>query len=320
MIFKTKYLGFLGIIIVIYIFSLVNWKSTLEILKNINIMWLILSFFLSLIIIIIGSLKWRYVVNRVGINLTVKDSLIINFKSLFAEYSPGKLGFLFVTAIYLKEKIKEGWSKVIFSTLFNKFMEIWIMSIEALIAVIILIFLFSIKSSIIIPIIIALFLIITSFTLFKNQRIMKSILMLFFKRFAPKKNQDNFNENFVKFYDCFKNINLRAFLILLFYQIIILIVAGLSFYFLAISLGINLPFYLAIILEPIIAIASILPISFSGLGTREASVAFIFSLIDISLESALIFSLIIFMYKNILILLGLILVPLEKIIKKSTIN
>lgn len=309
----TKYFGVIGLIIFIYIILKLNLDKTIEILKNIHLGLLFFSFLVLFLLTLLGSLRWRYIVNKMNINLSVKDSILINLKSLFSEYSPGKIGFLIVTSIYLKEKTKENWEKIIFSTVFNKFIEVWFTSIEALIGIIVLIFIFKINSSIILPIGIMLIIIIASFIFFKNDRIMKKILRPFFKVVVPKKEQLNFNDKFDKFYNNTKNVNLRIIFVSFIYQLIILIMAGLSFYLLGLAIGINLPFYLAIIAEPFIAFATILPISFSGLGTREAAVAFLFSLIGISLESALIFSLLVFLLRNLLILIGLILIPLERL-------
>jgi len=308
----NKYFGIIGIGIFIFILSKTNLKEVYSTIKNLDYFLLTISFLLLLIVTLIISLRWRYIVNKTGISLSIKDSIFISFKSLFSEYSPGKTGYLLVTSVYLKNKTKEDWGKIIFSTTFNKFMDVWITAIEALIGFIILFWIFGIKSSVIIPIIVILAIIVLSFIFFINYRLMKCALKLFFKLFIPKKYQENFENKFASFYDNIHKINHKIILISLFYQIITLIIAGLFFYFLGMAMGIHIPLYVAIILEPIVAIASILPISFSGLGTREAGIAFLFSLINISLEYAIIFSLITFLFRNLLILIGLMIIPLEK--------
>ena len=62
-------------------------------------------------------------------------------------------------------------------------------------------------------------------------------------------------------------------------------------YFLALALGLNAPWDIFFAVIPIVNLLYILPISFSGLGTRDATVVLLLGYIGIAAESAIALSL-----------------------------
>ncbi|MCK5636820.1 MAG: flippase-like domain-containing protein, partial [Thermoplasmatales archaeon] len=71
-------------------------------------------------------------------------------------------------------------------------------------------------------------------------------------------------------------------------------------YIVVMALGLEIPFHLFILLFPLANIAGFLPITFAGLGVREAASIFIFSTIfAIGKEEILVFTLVGFMITDI---------------------
>jgi len=77
-------------------------------------------------------------------------------------------------------------------------------------------------------------------------------------------------------------------------------------YAIALSLGLNLSFIDIAIISSSMALVAILPISIAGLGTREATAIYFFSLFSLSKESALLFSLLVFTTDILVVSFGLI--------------
>ena len=73
-----------------------------------------------------------------------------------------------------------------------------------------------------------------------------------------------------------------------------------SCYFLSLSIGIPLPYYKIAFYIACANILSFLPISFAGIGTREASLVYLFSIENLPGESALAFSTLVFLFTYIL--------------------
>lgn len=312
-----KWLGIIGLAVFIYLLTKTDLKTLWQTIKQIDILWIIPAIYFFAITIIINAARWKYIVNKMGIGLSLFDASIITFKSLFAEHSPGKMGEIFVRSAYLKKQSKTSWSKAVFSSAFSRFVDIWVTAMEGIVAVLILIFLFGVKSSVAIPIIGLLVFVILIYFLIKNDRIMKNVLKPIYKLIMPKKFKGNFDRNFKNFYSGFKSINKKVIFVSLLYDLVALLTMAISFYFLGLSLGVKIPIYLALLAEPLLTVAVALPISFSGLGVREAVFTFIFSLIGESVITAIIFSLLFFALRTFMMIPGIVFILFEKKERKN---
>jgi uncharacterized protein (TIRG00374 family) len=90
------------------------------------------------------------------------------------------------------------------------------------------------------------------------------------------------------------------------------LVAGIGCYLIALSLSLNISYWYVLISVAISSLIAILPISISGLGTREATFIFLFSIINIVPEEAVSFSLLILAWTWLPILPGICLLYLFK--------
>ncbi len=99
---------------------------------------------------------------------------------------------------------------------------------------------------------------------------------------------------FKKFWQGVKGLKKKE----VFYFIVYLIIGWLLYfcsrYVVARAMGLNLSFLDIAIVSVLSAVVSILPISVAGIGTREATIIFVFSLFGINKEAAVLFSLLIF--------------------------
>ena len=317
--FKSSYLGIIGILVLIYLISKAGVYNLLDAIKNINLIWVVPVLLFSVITILINAMRWKYITNTMGISLSAKDAFSMTFKAMFAENSPGKMGEIFVRANYLKKKTKISLGRALFSTTFSRFVDLWVTAMEAIIAIIFVVFLYGVKASVIIPSLVLLLAIIIFFIILKNEKLVRIGVKTLYKFVIPKNktalsgdNSEKARQTFDEFYGGFKNIGIRAIVVSFLYDLIALVTAALGLYFTGLALGINFPLYLAILAEPLMTVAVSLPISFSGLGAREGVFAYLFSLINIPLEKAIIFSLTIFILRNILSLIGVIMIFFDK--------
>lgn len=94
-------------------------------------------------------------------------------------------------------------------------------------------------------------------------------------------------------------------------------------YTLALAIGINTPLLFFVALVPIIGIVELAPISISGIGTRDVTLIYLFSILCIDPESALIYSLFHLFLLWITCLLGMLLwikYPIDAPIGKETLQ
>tara|TARA_Y100001970_G_scaffold266245_1_gene354671 strand:- start:12691 stop:13410 length:720 start_codon:yes stop_codon:yes gene_type:complete len=210
--------------------------------------------------------------------------------SLYIGYiTPGRLGE-FVKVIYLKSNRGISLSKGFSSVLIDRIFDLYLLIILGIIGL----WQFDILGEL--TGIYFLLLIVTvgpPFLLF-NKRISKKIINILFVFTIMKKIKDKVEESFQNFYDSLKELINIKLLLSVFFTFI-----GYSLFFLQcfiIAKALSLPIDLITItlFMSISNLISFIPISISGLGTRDATLILLFSIIGLKPELAVSYSFFIF--------------------------
>jgi hypothetical protein len=311
--FKLKYLSFLGIIIFIWLLSRIDFAQLLTIFEKMNFFFLIVAFLISTAGLITNFLRWHYLLTCLGISLSRVKAIEFSFQSLFAEHTPGKVGEPILKAVYLNKYAKSSLPNSLFSTIFHKFIDIWSAVIQSIIVVVVLFFLFKINLTIIIPTVIFFSLIIVGlFVLVYNKKLTTLIVRPLFRMFVPKKYKEKVKINLIEFYNNFEKINKRVLLVSFLYDLVVVLITAISFYFIMLSIGQNIPFIHLIMVVPLLTIGVGLPISIAGIGIREAIFVFYFSLLEISSEIGIAFGIILLLFRIVSLIPGLIISSVKK--------
>jgi uncharacterized membrane protein YbhN (UPF0104 family) len=83
--------------------------------------------------------------------------------------------------------------------------------------------------------------------------------------------------------------------------VLVWLVSIVPYYLLALSIGLNLSYMFLLSVVPIVALLDMLPISFSGIGTRDAALILFLSFISIGKEYAISLSFLILIFGYVLI-------------------
>ena len=131
-----------------------------------------------------------------------------------------------------------------------------------------------------------------------NRSILRRLFYISFNYFVPDKYREEIKSHLLNLISDIKGIKPSKLLILF-----ILTTASWMFYFfqmyvLAIALNIPISFLYTIVCISITSLVLLLPISISGIGTRDVSLIFLFSIIGISKELAISYSLL-YLFLNI---------------------
>lgn len=228
------------------------------------------------------GLKWEAVIKAHSANYPLLDSCKVFLIGLFTGLvTPARAGDI-IRVFYLRNS-NISTAKA-FSTVFiDRLLDIVTLAILSAISVAVL------GTYVNIPLFFSIFtfLLIIVFLAALKKGLIEKLLKLFFSLFAPEKYRPALKEFYRNAKNSDKPLIIKAFLLGL-------INWGLTMgegYLIVLSLGLDIPFsYLALSI-PIITIIEILPISISGIGTREAACIFLFSLIGIKAEAAVAFSL-----------------------------
>lgn len=293
----------LGPLIFVYILSKIDYGLFFKEVKSLRWSFLVFALITVLFLILVKSLRWRIILLSLGIVISRVTCLSLYCLGLFVgTVTPGRVGEV-IKVYFLKNRGHSAF-RSFFSVVFDRVSDILILIIFGF-----LVFWFFLKE---IGLYVIFFGIITLLTLILiflliNQ---KSYLNRVFSRLIQKiflVDLTDYNKfTLTKLWQGLKNLNKKVIFLFSFYLIIGWLIYFLSRYFIALSLGLNLSFVDISVISIFISIVVNLPISIAGLGTREAAVIYLFGLFSLTKETALVFSLLVFIIDIIPVSFGLI--------------
>jgi uncharacterized protein (TIRG00374 family) len=277
----------IGIIIFIYIILNIDLPTVAGILLKTNILFFGAAILITGIDIVIKAFKWQLIFNSYNVSVPysrfLKSWLVGLSLSLI---TPGKVGD-FAKAYYLKDKAPLG--KGLTTVMADRIIDLLTLFILAIIGLSLFATYYSPNPALLITMYALFVLFVLSVFLFSRKRIASFILRPFYYRLAPEKHREKMKSVYTDFYSGISLILERKRLVLAVIILTFLVWLGTIFviYFAALSLGFWIPPAFVFIAFSIITLLEALPISFSGLGTRDATLIFFFGFISISAEASL---------------------------------
>ncbi len=300
---KTKLLPIVGIVLFIYILSRVNIQKVITGFSQIDPIWFAITFSLFGIQHIIKAVRWKLLIDTYGIKYPLKDAL----KGWMVGYSlslitPGKVGD-FGRAYYLKGKLDTG--KSLTTVMADRVTDIFVLFLLATIGISIFVNTY-VKNDFLLYGTYGLFGLFVAAVIVFSKKSRATKFVKPFYRFAPKKYSLRIKKVYFDFYSGLE--------ILLKHKKIIVLTGLITFgfwlisilgnYTLALSMGLNIPYVFLLLVMPIVLIILALPISFSGLGTRDAALIFFFSYVGLTAETTLTYSIMILIIDYVFAIFG----------------
>lgn len=286
-----KHIRLIGIIILCVVLYKIDLQSLINTLHEIDILTLFFAISLNLPLIFLKSLRWNMLLKSQSIIYSYKDSFLVYLSSIYAGViTPGRIGE-FIKAFYLKYdkniSISRGMSSIILDRLF----DIYILIVLGITGI----WKFHIFGSfsntsflLILPLLIAPALLI-------RNGLMEKIFDKMFQLSVLTKVQMTVKEKFEDFYEGMAQmLNLK-----LFYSLFLTLFCFLIFFIqchiILRAMNISIDFITITLFISISSIVSLLPVSIAGLGTRDAVLIYLFSIIGLKPEFAVSFAFLIFM-------------------------
>ncbi|MCX5706326.1 MAG: lysylphosphatidylglycerol synthase transmembrane domain-containing protein [Candidatus Omnitrophica bacterium] len=289
-----------SIALLVFLFEQVDKKSLFVIIKNANKPLLFSAFLVFFLIYVLCLLRWEMLLKAVKIHLPLKR-IIISFAGgvFFSLFLPSTIGGDFMRSIDLATHTQRP--KEVIATVFLDRLSGYIgLVILTLLAVS---FGWNLvqDSSILISlgIIVAILFII--------------LIVLFNTFIYAKINKLLLSPNAGRLRDAIKNLHeeihvfrhkKRVILNNLFLSLIVQAIPPLTFYIIALSLGIKMNIIYFFVFLPIIGAITLLPISIGGLGLRDATTIYFFAKVGVSKDLAFAMSLLSFSFVLIYGVLG----------------
>lgn len=293
---KKWHLGIIGLLLLAIILSSINLWAVAEILAGINPVYFFAALVLEFAAIFLKGLKYRFVVrahnSRISVLESTKFFLIGFFLSLV---TPGRVGEL-ARAFYANKRI-HSMGRSLSTVVFDRAIDLAILVAMGLAAAIY--FSFSMKIAIL-PVEavagIALAFVL-AVLIFSRKRFARFFLKPVFNSVVPKSLKQAARTSFNDFYASLGETgkNRKAIALAACIGIAVWAAGAITLYFYLLALNIfSVPFYFTFLLLPAIAFVEMLPISFSGLGTREAACIVLLGIFSVSAPEAVAFSVLVF--------------------------
>ncbi len=261
-----KFLPLIGLALFVYIVYSIGLSKISEAFLQVKPSYLLLGAIAISLKPFLESLKWNMILKSQNIKVDFPYVFQVNFISqYYGAITPGKVGSL-IKAFYLKKKTNLSLSTTSSSVIIDRLLDLIIVAGLSTVGVLILADAFLIEFN---KTLIILVLIIIGSLILLNKNLTRLCLKLFYEFLTPKKYKAALRKSFYEFYDSFPKLKK---MILPF-----ILTAGIWVYMYSIAYIFALAFALTEVpIIPFIAINAIgtiialIPITVSGLGTREA--------------------------------------------------
>jgi len=284
-----KLLPLVGILILAFILTRIDLYQVWGIISSANIFYLSLAMLMLLPLLAIKALKWKLLIKSFDVNHPLGNLMkywTIGFS--ISMVTPARLGDV-SRAYYLKEKLSLG--KSITTVIIDRVIDVFILFMLAIIGIIG--FAYYIKGFDLFPAVMLFFVLFLAGVYASTKKgFMKAILKPFFRRFVSEKHKGKISLTFQDFYHGLGILRKRK------KQVALSVLLGLAawfinifqYYLLALSLNLNISYFFLLSIMPLVNLMDTLPISFSGIGTRDITLIFFLSQIGIMAEIAVSFS------------------------------
>ncbi len=292
---KKRYFGLIGIAIFAFILYNLGIGKILQVLSGINLVFIAAALLLGLSTILLKGLKYKIVVKAHNKNISLLDStkyFTIGF--FLGLVTPGRIGEI-ARALYANQKIN-SLGKSISTVVFDRAIDLAILIAMGFIAA--LFFSLSLQIEVIPAWLLALIAVCFCMLLFliSRKNIARVFLKPVFQAIVPDKFKQKAKTGFDEFYHSISEAkeNRKWLATAVGVSIITWIVTVFTISLYLTSLNLSVPLHFVFLLLPILTLVDLLPISFSGLGTREAASIFLLSFYGIGAAEAVAFSVLVF--------------------------
>lgn len=279
-------LRFLGPLIFILILLNININDTIKIISSSNLKYWFFSISLLIPMYLVKAWKWRFLITLQGIDYSLKNSFIVYWIGIFmGMVTPGRLGN-FIRVFYLQQDTEVSLGTGFWSVFVDRLSDILVLVFFGIIGAIIFVSIFGR-----VLLVLSLLFLIISITLIlclKNKTF--ELQEKFYLYLIPEKFKEKVKNNVHDFYKSFKFIGSYELIFVIAITMFYWIIYFFQMYLLTLSLGIDISFFYVALCVSISGVLSIFPLSISGIGTRDATFVVLFSLLGLSSESAISFS------------------------------
>ncbi len=281
-----KFLPLIGITIFIYIVHDIGVNSIISSLSSINPIFVIISFLIFIPRIFISTYKWQLIAKMQGIEISLLTLVKINLIGLFyGTITPLWVGD-WVRIFYLRDESSECIGKCASNVIIDQLIEFFSLFILALLGAVII----SKRYPQLFFLLFAFFALLFAMAIFFREKgRSERIFRIIYELVVPEKMKESIAREFDAFYEDIPPIS--SLILPLVIEIFSYVLFFLQIYIVALSFNIKIPVLHFILIYPISSLIGMIPITVSGLGTREGALIQLLGIYGVAPETAVAISL-----------------------------
>lgn len=287
---KTLLFRFIGVALFVYIILKIDFSALVNVFWGMRWQYYAMGLLFLAVWFLMRTFKWKILINSLGIKISDNQLFVIMAKGVFwGIVTPGKLGE-FWRAKYLSQATGIPQGKTMYTAFMDRLVDMLVSVLVAILGLSVIYFQFNLQMQWQFYIL-GLAILLGFFLIILKKMGVQRVARLFTKFFIPRRWHDKTNNFLAEFDGGMAALSPKIFLALLAFGLLYYLSATFVYYFTALALGLSVPFWYMFFTIAIVWLILTLPISFFGLGAREAGFIYFFSLIGISAPSAVAFSL-----------------------------
>jgi len=287
---EKRFLRVIGILILLWVVSRVDLARCWTVIKDLNLTYFIASLLLSLPLLLIKAYRWKLLLRLQGIDYPFKETFLVYVGSIYVGLiTPGRIGE-YAKIFYVKHDKDISIGKAFSSVLADRFLDFIFLLIIAVVGSVI----YYDRRWLYPTLFLMLLVIIVVALLMRNAA--QTFSSFLFRMIGGRWEGLNLQVN--DFLKGISDMTGWGSYYALFLTVVSYGVYFVRCYLIACSLNITIDFLTFVFFMSIMSLAVLLPISIAGLGTREGTLIFLFSQINIPQEVSLSFSLLILLAVN----------------------
>ena len=285
-----KYIRYIGLFILLFILSRIDFSQLLDTLFRVNIYYLLLAVVLNIPQLFFKSYRWNYLLKQQKINYSPLQSFMVYMSSLYVGFmTPGRIGE-FVKALYLKSDKGISISKGFSSVLLDRLFDLYLLIILGFIGI----WQFGILGKLSDTFLILSIIVILVPLIMLNKQLMGKLTKLLYNLAVIKKVKGKIEESSEDFYGGLNQLINPKLLVSGLLTCLGYFMFFIQCYLIVIAMDLPINFITITLFMAISNLISFIPISISGLGTRDATLIFLFSLIGLEPELAVSYAFLVF--------------------------
>ncbi len=291
---KERLLPLIGVALFLVVFSRLDFGLLLSAFGRIDYRLFALSAAFTVPAVVIKAYKWTLIVKSYGIKYPLGAATGAFLAGFFVgSVTPGRIGDL-CRALYLRKDAGVSMGRSLTTVIVDRVIDIGALFFISMAGLLFVVTMAEGTVQVFLAVGAAFAAFAAAVFVALRKRLMVAMLRPLFSRFAPQRYRQTLSAVFHDFYGGMGQMDprkLSASVALSFAGWAIVIM---QYYILTQSAGLGIPVAFLFGAIPVVMILDALPISFSGIGTREASLVFFFSLAGAPAESAFLVSLMLF--------------------------